>query len=290
MTAVVASSCSHRPLTFDDRTAETTGVDAGSDRDAAVGSDALADVPDASDGGIPSAIFPSLLVSVICDGIDSCCHQAAIPNNPLNCRGEMQNAFAHSPYARYNPDAAAACLAETVAYVKGCGGDSFFDWPGVLPAQRLLVACRTVFRETTPPGALCTRTDECDSSIEDYVCFPDSSGVGRCATPRSQYPLLHVGDRCGVSSGRGFCYSFCEPGSYCEVDGTCIPQRDAGGCIDACGATCSPTHAYCDPFQLTCRSRQVAGHNCSSDLECLTPELACVKGICVGAILRHCEP
>ena len=290
-TALITPACSYRPLSFaggESSTSMDAGgatIDTRGDAAGEIGADAT---PEVLTVEISPSAFAALMVGAICDGMDACCHRAGIANDPAWCRTLLKNAFPHSADAIYNPAAAAACIAEEMAYVNGCGGDKFFNWPGV-GAEPLLAACRSVFRETTPIGAPCTRWDECDSSTADYVCYSTTSGPGQCVLSQSWMPSLRLGEPCVVSAGHGFCYSFCEAGTYCDTSGHCVPLRDTGSCDDQCGSACNGATAYCDPSQGVCLRRGIAGSACVSDIlgDCL-PNLGCVKNVCQPAILRHC--
>ena len=219
------------------------------------------------------------------DGIDHCCALAGYAGSNPDCAAAVQSsieeeiAAGKAAGATYDPEAAAACIADLAALVQRCPTNK-----EVLAATRPGPCDRVFTGGTTPPGAPCVSRWECADAPE---------GRGACVTTwtasgtESRCGALidaSAGDPCGVESSLPVVMD-------CEGDLWCEEKLTPPACVEriALGQPCDGKHgdpcvagATCDRLGTkTCVPAKKTGEACTAIEECEGYE--CEGGLCVPA-------
>lgn len=270
-----------------------TGVDSSTDLDSA---------PDAGSDTDTDAVIPSpdelcdLVAAAVCGPAALCCTDPARPDEGA-CRAALSaqcRAAGAAEISAVNAGTAfisAADLGRCLdAYAEA--GDSC----RTLAAEARLGACRAIFQDPAPSGAVC------ESAVADLrcaggegLCFPEPKGT-TCriyATPGQPCaeaicpPWMH----CISSGGALVCDAPRDLGGACEADVHC---RDGLRCLnEVCapgipaGHTCDKSFdcaagLVCDPLSQQCAPGAVADAPCLSPLQC-AGGLSC-QGLTTGKV------
>jgi hypothetical protein len=101
----------------------------------------------------------------------------------------------------------------------------------------------------------------------DSFCYTEDGFS--CGVDRRCVPVPGIGESCKGSTR-------CKEGAFCDLDGTCRPQRDTGSCVADGFYACSE-RTYCDFDSSECQPKKADGAVCSASVECLSD---CSNGTC----------
>ena len=189
--------------------------------------------------------------------------------------------------ARYDPVAAAACLAAFREQTPACSPPAMPEAPA---CNQILTPISIETGARCAPGASCRETtDLCAGAACEETCRP-AGGLGQ--------PCLNgncsTGSYCNTTTqtctaqlpaGSPCRFNECDSSSYCTAVGdsgwdagySCRPYVPVGG---ACRSTeCGPA-AYCG-VSNTCATRKVSGSTCAATPEC-EGQLRCIRGRCTA--------
>ena len=212
--------------------------------------------------GVPLDAFASRLADSFCQALRGCCQANGFGAGPAACeeqvladyQAQISNKLALD--LRYQPLAAARCVAAFTRYVQGC------SYHG-RPASD--AACAEVFQGTRALGENCERGAQCAKVSGSGVYCAGALGLH----PHTCQRALAETEECLLEG--------CDDGLFCDFSRlTCVPQQTDGACLqfEACapGTACSP-NGTCDPtlpdgaaciLDLQCQSNQCGDNGCAA--------------------------
>lgn len=257
---------------------------------------------------ISEADFPSAYAHAVCDNIEACCGENALPFRHDDCiAAEIEEVTHVRLSGTFSPEAAGAlvpAIAEEALRCTSAPGDFFFNTIGIQVG-------------TGAPGDDCSSGEGCAymrGGKNICVSWGSAGSGSRRQTCQLQKMPATVGDPCSFASGRqpavvGNCDAStplrcdgrshtcqtrlavgascadledCVAGAYCNA-GLCVAGEGAGGpCANdvECGA-----NDYCDKTHV-CRPSRPVGATCNGE--------SCLGGICVAdrydaMVTNHCR-
>jgi len=237
-----------------------------------------------SQAGSPAPIaeagYMRSLAETECGLFTRCCEQAGLAAPGDSCAQGLEAVLApHSPDAatgaRYDPDAAARCIAELAR--AGCGSaKGVRDLPSACDA--------TYVRGRLQPGERCQ---------SDYECAPDDAGrTTTCSLELKADEWQQVcriielraeGEPCTEVASEPHVWVTCDASSFCdEARGVCVGRAEPG---EACltgpsyGDTCAPGSVCDREGSARCVAPAAVGHACEPQHN-LCEAGACIAGKC----------
>jgi hypothetical protein len=203
--------------------------------------------------GIPIDAFPTRLAAAFCEALQACCETSGFGSGPAMCEEraranyESQLGGSVALGLRYQPLAAARCLAAFSRYLRTCSYDS---------RAASDAACGDVFQGTLALDQSCEN---------DLQCAKVSGANVYCAGDLG--PRAHTCQK-AATEGEQCLLEGCDEGLFCDFSElTCVPQQTSGECFqfEACapGTACSPDGAI-----TSCAPLLENGAPCTLDLQC----------------------
>lgn len=213
---------------------------------------------------VPLAELAGRLAAALCQGLDACCHAAALGSAGAEClertQADYENQLATSSAraVRYDPIAGARCVAAFTHFLNSCTYDT---------KPESDAACAGLFHGTQALDQGCESDAECAPAARPGVYCAGDLG------PRAntcQLALLE-NEQCLLEG--------CARGLFCDLDTlTCQPQRTSGACaqFEECAdeSACSPNGA--------CEPKLASGEPCVLGLQCQNGVCA-EDGRCAGS-------
>ncbi len=240
--------------------------------------------------------FAEEIVAAFCDGLAGCCSYLSRTFERAACEaGVRARIAARAPAAntamRFDPDAAAQCLANVRAALPSCKGIE-------------LEPCNRVYVGTLPSGSACTSGECAPVPDAQVLCAGTCRVYHRAAVGQSCARSCRTESQCGVLPGEsapdvqslseyGRCFledglacvggacvrapgegeeclgeTFCDRGLYCDEVSerwTCVRL---GGIGEPCTDVKCVPGAYCNDLENLCMPLKALGERCLDDEEC----------------------
>ncbi|MFO0661550.1 MAG: hypothetical protein U0165_17215 [Polyangiaceae bacterium] len=198
--------------------------------------------------------FVDDLSKILCEAAAPCCAERGLNAVTSACESQLAADYFFSLQpALYNANIvfdgarAAECLEKTKALTGQCGATWLKDGGTDI--------CDRVSRGTSPPGASCGSSLECEKSDQDIaVCEGASGEASHCL-------VIHVGavgDACDDLTGL-----------------SALPNEAKG---------CDPANAYCEPSTLRCTTKGTEGQPCVG-----ASQQGCIQGLYCSVDLTTSE-
>lgn len=231
-----------------------------------------------SGGGTASPItaqdFLQAWAQAICKNIAGCCQTSGYPYDASACESALVSEFPAPPGAKYDAQAASACVQEAASLASGC-----HSW--VDPTRKALnAACDPVFTGSLQLGQPCNNDVQCASgpngehrlctyskSTASQVCTAITRGKAGDACTETCTELADGQFDCSDLQGGAVTACFTNDGLHCSSTGTCAAQLSVGQSCTSSFDCKSGTH--CDLMSGQCAAQLPLGGACFEDKDCV---------------------